>query len=117
MIIIGRERVLSNNCTQHMYVQFLDELKHRYKNAKNGHTYDFDTEIQPFLMHSKMIAGCIDDCDLDTRFTYKIKDKVMSTITELAMSAHIERFSNKLFTEMHKYISHWFFYLVERDSK
>lgn len=117
MIIIGRDLVLSNNCTQHTYKEFLNELKLRYKNAKNGHTYDFDTEIQPFLNHSKMIAKCIDDCDLDTRFTYNIKDKVMSTITELAMSAHIERFSNKHFIEMHKYISHWFFYLIERDLK
>ncbi|CAD2075559.1 hypothetical protein [Phocicoccus pinnipedialis] len=106
---------MSNNCTQYNYEQFLDELKLRYKNVKNGYTYDFKTQIEPFLLLSKNIADCIDNCNLDTRFTYKIKDKVMNTITELAMSVHVERFSKKLFNEMYKYISHWFFYLVERD--
>lgn len=117
MIIIGREHILSNICSHEEFTQFLEEVRNRYKKAKEGYEFNFKTEIEPFLKKSEHISECIMNSESDSRFTPLIKEKVTNTTTELAMNCHVKRFSKKLFNETYKYVAHWFFYLNERESE
>lgn len=85
----------------------LSEVDARYKKAKEGYEFDFETEISPFLNTNKEIVYHIEEIETDGRFDPVTRQKVVEEFLELLMSCHAGRFSKKLYKEKFKFINMW----------
>ncbi len=98
---------MSRNYTYNHYFKLLDEVNQRYDKVRAGHTYEFETEIEPFLENSVKIIEDIHHVDTDFRFTEPSKQQMIAIFEELIMSCHAERMSLRIFREQTKYINIW----------
>lgn len=98
---------MSRNYTYSHYFKLLDEVNQRYDNVRAGHTYEFETEIEPFLANSVKIIEDIHHVDTDGRFTEPSKQQMIAIFEEVIMSCHAERMSLRIFREQTKYINIW----------
>ncbi len=85
----------------------LTEVDTRYKRAKEGYEFDFETEISPFLNTNKELVYTIGEIETDGRFDAVARQKVVEEFLELLMSCHAGRFSKKLYNEKFKFINMW----------
>lgn len=98
---------LSRNASFLKLRDLLDEVDRRYRMAKDGHEFDFATEIKPFLDENKVLVAQIESMATDFRFNTATREKMVDEFMELLMACHEKRFSVKLYKEKYKFVNMW----------
>lgn len=98
---------MSRNYTYSHYFKLLDDVHQRYDNVREGYSYEFKTEIEPFLQNSVKIIEDLENVATDQRFNSDSKAQMIALFHEIIMSCHAERMSLRIFREQTKYINIW----------
>lgn len=99
--------VLSRNHIHDEFRRLLTEIEERYKKARNGVTFDFKEDIEPFLEENRYLVEQVKTFKTDERFNEASREKVYDELMELLMSCHISTFSKRAYHEKMKYINVW----------